>query len=137
METAKRAMQRMALVGGLWLLGVAGLSIPARAAAPSERVLPDSTIFVFKINDVKQFREGFRSSHYGQLWNDPSMKDFRDDLTQKLKDATKPMKEKIGFELGDLLELPQGPLTVAVLGRDDPKFPVGIVVMADAGAEQG
>lgn len=137
MRTAIRAMHRVALVGGLWLVGTAGLPIAARAGAPSERVLPDSTVFMFKINDVKQFREGFRGSHYGQLWNDPSMKDFRDDLTQKLKDATRPIKEKIGVDLGELMELPQGPLTVAVLGRDDPRFPLGIVVMADAGANKG
>ncbi len=136
MRTTIRAMQRLALVGGLWLVGTAGLPIPARAGAPSERVLPDSTVFMFKINDVKQFREGFRGSHYGQLWNDPSLKDFRDDLTQRLKDAARPLKEKIGVDLGELMELPQGPLTLAVLGRDDPKFPLGIVVMADAGANK-
>lgn len=136
MRTAIRAMQRVVLVGGLWLVGTAGLPIPVRAGAPSERVLPDSTVFMFKINDVKQFREGFRGSHYGQLWNDPSMKDFRDDLTQKLRDATRPVKEKIGVGFGELIEMPQGALTVAVLGRDDPKFPLGIVVMADAGANK-
>ncbi len=133
MHTAKRAMRRLALVGWLGLLGTAMSAAPAHGRRAPERVLPDSTIFVFKINDAKKFREAFRGSHYGQLWNDPAMKDFRDDLGQKLEDAAKPLKEKIGVSLGELLELPQGPVTVAVVSRDDPKLPIAFAIMADAG----
>ncbi len=97
MHTAKRAIRRLALIGWLGLFGWTALSLQlAQAAAPPERVLPDSTIFVLKLNDVKNFREAFRGSHYGQLWNDPAMKDFKDDLVQKLEDATKAVKEKLG-----------------------------------------
>ena len=137
MHTAKRAMRRLALVGWLGLLGTALSATIATAAAPPERVLPDSTIFVFKLNDAKKFREIFRGSHYGQLWFDPAMKDFRDDLRQKLEDATKPLKERIGLSLRELMELPQGPVTLAVVSRDDPKIPVAFVIMADAGDNKG
>jgi hypothetical protein len=133
MVKAKRALSRLALVGWLGVLGGALWAAPARAAAPPERVLPDSTVFLFKINDVKAFREAFRGSHYGQLWNDTAMKDFRDDVTQKLEDATRPLREKIGVSLRELLELPQGAISVAVLSRDDPKLPVAIAILADAG----
>jgi hypothetical protein len=133
MHMAKRALRRLALVGWLGLIGTAISAAPAIAAPPPERVLPDSTIFVFKLNDAKKFREAFRGSHYGQLWYDPAMKDFRDDLGLKLEDATKPLKEKIGLGLREVLELPQGPVTVAVLSRDDPKVPVAFAVIADAG----
>ena len=69
------------LAGTLRLTAIVGGTRP-RPRTPPERVLPDSTIFLFKINDVKAFREAFRGSHYGQLWNDPAMKDFRDDLAR-------------------------------------------------------
>jgi len=133
MHKAKRAMSRLALVGGLGLLGAALSAGSAQAATAPERVLPDSTILLFKINDAKGFREAFRGSHYGQLWHDPSMKDFRDDLTQKLEEGARPLKEKVGLSLRELLELPQGAVTVAVLSRDDPKLPIAVAVMADAG----
>jgi hypothetical protein len=133
MYTAKRAMRRLASVGWLGLLGAAMSGAPVLAAGPPERVLPDSTIFVFKLNDAKGFREAFRGSHYGQLWNDPAMKDFRDDVGQKLEDASKPLKEKIGLGLREILELPQGPVTFAALSRDDPKIPVAFAIIADAG----
>ena len=91
---------------------------------------------MFKINDVKKFREAFRGSHYGQLWNDPAMKDFRDDLIQKLEDATKPSRRSSASALGELLELPQGPVAIAVVSRDDPKLPVAVAILADAGANK-
>ncbi len=133
MHTAKRAIGRLALVGWFGLLGAAMAATPALAAAPPERVLPDSTIFVFKINDAKALRESFRSSHYGQLWHDPAMKDFRDELGQKIEDATRPLKEKVGVNLRELFELPQGAVTLAVMSRDDAKFPVAFALIADAG----
>src|SRR5262249_15469440 len=103
------------------------------AAAPPERVLPESTIFFFKLNDTKSFREAFRNSQYGQLWNDPGMKEFRDELVQKVDDLTKPLKEKIGVSLRELMELPQGSVSLAVMTRDDPYMPGAMTVLADAG----
>ena len=85
MRTAKRAILRLALVGWLGLSGFSGLTANvAQAAAPPERVLPDSTVFLVKVADVNALRESFRQSQYGQLWNDPALKDFREDLTSKL-----------------------------------------------------
>jgi hypothetical protein len=134
MDTAKRAIRRLALIGWLALCG--GAVLPARPAwadAPPERVLPESTVFLLKLNDVKNFRESFRASHFGQLWNDPAMKDFKEDLVRKVEDATKVLKDQVGFSLRELLELPQGSIAVAALGRDDPKLPVAGAVLADVG----
>ncbi len=136
MHTAKRAVGRLALVGWLALCGAATAAAPALAAAPPERVLPDSTIFMFKINDAKALREAFRASHYGQLWHDPAMKDFRDELGQKIEENTRPLKEKVGVDLRELFELPQGSVTLAALSRDDPKFPIAFAFIADAGSNK-
>jgi hypothetical protein len=134
MDTAKRAIRPLALIGWLGLFGGMALPLPlAQAAAPPERVLPESTILLLKLNDVKNFRESFRGSHYGQLWNDPAMKDFKDDLVQKIEDATKALKDNVGLSLKELLELPQGSVAIAALTRDDPKLPIAVAVLADAG----
>ena len=90
----------------------------AQAAAPPERILPDTTVFMVKLNDAKAFRAAFRGSQYGQLWNDPALKDFREELGHKLAEATKDLKEKIGLSLSDLVELPQGTLTVAAISKE-------------------
>ena len=85
------------------------------------------------MNDVNALREAFRQSQYGQLWNDPALKDFRDDLASKLKDASNTLKEKIGVTLRELLELPQGRLAIAAVSQDDPKLPIALAIIADAG----
>jgi Protein of unknown function (DUF3352) len=144
MRTAKIAIFRWALFGCLGLVPLLGPSVQrAQAAAPPERVLPDTTVFMVKLNDAKAFRAAFRGSQYGQLWNDPSLKDFREELGHKLTEATKDLKEKIGLSLSDLVELPQGTLTVAAITKDSAReevaassLPVDIVVMADAGENE-
>ena len=134
MRMAKRAILRLALVGWLGLSGFAGLEgNSAQAAAPPERVLPDSTVFFLKVNDIKALREAFRQSQYGQLWNDPAMKDFRDDIAAKLKDTSNRLKDKIGVTLSELLDIPQGTLAVAAVTQDDPKLPIALAIIADAG----
>jgi hypothetical protein len=137
MQTAQRAIRRLAFIGWLGLFGVTGLPADlVEAAAPPERVLPDTTLFFLKLNDVKSFRESFRSSQYGQLWNDPGLKDFREDLAVRLEDASKILKNRIGVSIKELLELPQGALSLAVIGRDDRDLPAAGVLIADAGENQ-
>ena len=144
MRTAKIAIFRWAFLGCAGL--VAGLGLPiqqAQATAPPERILPDSTVFMIKLNDAKSFREAFRSSQYGQLWNDPALKGFREELAQKLTDATKDLTEKIGVTVRDLVELPQGALAVAAIAKDPAReeagassLPVDVVLLADTGENE-
>jgi hypothetical protein len=138
MHTAKRTIRRWAWIGCLGLVGGLGSPIlQAQAGPPPERILPDSTIFLLKLNDVKNLRESFRGSQYGQLWNDPAMKEFKDDLIQRVEEATKALKQKVGLSLQELLALPQGAVAIAALAREDAKSPVDVAILADAGENQG
>jgi hypothetical protein len=134
---ANRAISRSTKFGSLALWVLIG-SFPhvARASAPPERILPDNTVFFLKLNDAKSFREAFRNCQYGQLWNDPALKDFREDLALKLEDATKGLKERIGISLRELFELPQGSLAVAAVTRDDPNLPIAGAILADTGENE-
>jgi hypothetical protein len=145
MRTAKIAMFRWAFFGCLGLIPLLGLQVErAQAAAPPERILPDTTVFLLKLNDAKAFREAFRASQYGQLWNDPALKDFREELAQRLSEATKDVREKLGVSLADLIKLPQGSLAVAGVAKDSAKdegagtslLPVDPVIMADVGENE-
>jgi hypothetical protein len=134
MRTAKRAILRLALVGWLGLSVISGLGANlARAAAPPERVLPDSTVFLIKIADINALRESFRQSQYGQLWHDPALKDLREDVAAKLKDTSNTLKDKIGVTLEELFEIPQGTLAIAAVSQDDPNLPIALAIIADAG----
>jgi len=135
MHTPSRAIFRLALAGWLGLVGLSQL--PARALAqapaPPENVLPDSTLAFLKVNDAQGLRRAFAHSQFGQLWADPGMKAWKEDLIEKLDEAGKPLKEKIGVTIRELLELPEGAISFAVVGRDDPKNPVAVLISADAG----
>lgn len=135
MPKAKGAILRLALVGCLGLTGLGMRADLAAAATPPEQVLPDSTLFFLKINDVPKFREAFRGTSYGQLWNDPALADLRADLAEKIKPTSDAMKEKVGVTLAELAELPKGAVAVAALaGGDDAKPTVTLAVIADAGS---
>ena len=144
MRRAKMAIFRWALIGCLGLVASFGLPVrKAEAAAPPERVLPDSTVFMIKLNDAKAFREAFRGSQYGQLWYDPALKEFRDELFLKLGEATKEIKEKIGVSVIDLFSLPQGSFAVAGIAHEAPPderaesgLPIELVLLADAGENE-
>ncbi len=98
-----------------------------------ERVLPENTILLFKINNAKEFRESFRQSQYGQLWNDPGLKEFKEELSQKINDASKSFRERIGMSIGEILAIPQGTVGIAAIYREEAKSPLSFVVVADAG----
>ncbi|MGO9463805.1 MAG: hypothetical protein ACLQIB_04015 [Isosphaeraceae bacterium] len=132
--TANRAIGRLGFIVWLGILGLAGLPQgSAVAAAPPERVLPENTILLFKMNNAKEFRESFRQSQYGQLWNDSGLKEFKEELSQRINDASKSIRERIGMSIGEILAIPQGTVGIAAIYREEAKSPLSFVVLADAG----
>jgi hypothetical protein len=128
-----RAAVRLALAGWVGLAGLSLVASQVRAATPPEKIYPDSTIAVLKVNNASDLRESFKQSQFGQLWGDPALKTWRDDFAERLNEAGKSLKAKIGVTYQELLELPQGPASIAVVRREDPKLPVAILITADAG----
>lgn len=133
MRNPMRAALRLVLAGWLGLAGLSLVAVEGRAATPPEKVLPDSTIALLKINNAAALRDSFKQSQFGQLWSDPSLKAWRDGLAEQVAEAGKSLKSKIGVTYKELLDLPQGPASIAVLRRDDPKLPIAVVISADAG----
>ena len=131
MRTMLRGASALALAAGLV---IAGTAPAARAAIPSEKSLPATTFVLVKADNVAKLRSAFEHSQLGQLLADPAMKPLKDDISAKLEGANKKVKEKIGFSIGELLDLPQGGVSLAVLGRDDPKIPVAGILSTDAGS---
>src|SRR5512135_1108189 len=133
MRIPKRAALRLALAGWLGLAGLSLVAAQGRAATAPENILPDSTIGFLKINNAAALRESFRQSQFGQLWNDPALKAWKADLADRIDDASKSLKDKVGVTYRELLELPQGTVSIAVVRRDDPKQPTALLITADAG----
>jgi len=135
MRNPMRAACRLAFAGWLGLTGLSLMAAQCRAATPPEKILPASTIAFLKVNDATALRDAFKKSQYGQLWADPAMKAWRENFATQLDEAGKSLKKQIGVTYEELLDLPQGPATLAIVGRDDPKLPIAFLVTADAGSK--
>jgi hypothetical protein len=133
MRTPLRAAFRLALTGCLGLAAFSVLATTGRAADP-EKTLPDSTLFFFKVKNVAELRDSFKQTGFGQLLADPAMKPLKDDSATRIEDSSKDLKSKLGVSIGELLSLPQGAATIAVVSKSDPKLPVAFLIAADAGS---
>jgi hypothetical protein len=133
MRTPFRAALRLAWTGLIGLAAVAGSAAIGRAAVEPEKALPDSTLFYIQVKDVAALRAAFQQTGFGQLLADPALKPIKEDFATKIGDATKELKGKIGVTLGELLSLPQGAASFAVIGKGDAKIPVAVLIAADAG----
>ena len=134
MRTPFRAAFRLALTGCLGMALVSALATTVRAADP-EKTLPDTTLFFFKVKNVAELRDSFKQTSFGQLLADPALKPLKDDFAKKFdgEQGNKEIKAKLGVSLGELLSLPQGAATVAIVSKADPKIPVSLLISADAG----
>jgi hypothetical protein len=61
------------------------------------------------------------------------MKPLKDDVAAKLEESSNKLKEKVGVTLGELLTLPQGTVSVALIAKEDAKNPAALFLSADAG----
>ena len=84
MRIPLRAARRLALAGGFALAGLLLVVSPGRAATPPEKMLPDSTVAFVKISNAAALREAFLQSQFGQLWNDPEVKAWKDDILERV-----------------------------------------------------
>lgn len=82
---------------------------------PAEKLLPNDTLVLVNIPDFTKFRGVVKSSPQSQLWNDPSMKAFRDKFVTKFKaDMVAPLEKELGVKFSDYEGLAQGQFTFAV-----------------------
>ena len=135
-RTPLRAALRFALSGCLALATVSALAPLGHAAAEPEKVLPDSTLFFFKVKNFAEFREAFKQSQFGQLLADPAIKPLKDDIRSKLEKQSKALKDKLGVTIDELLTLPQGPAHVAIVTKTGGRIPIAVLVTADAGKNE-
>lgn len=95
---------------------VFALALSARAQIPSaEKLLPNDTLILLSVPDATKFRTVFKSSCYGQLWNEPSMKPFKDKFVTKLMaDVVAPLEKEFGVKFSDYEAMAQGQFTFAL-----------------------
>lgn len=133
MRISFRAAHRLAVIGCVSAAAVLSQAAYSVAAAPPEKSLPDTTLLFVKINNASEMREGMGKTQIAQLINDPALANIKKGVKEKLDEADKQLKGKLGVTIGELLTLPQGTITVSIVGKNDPKLPIAVLISADAG----
>jgi hypothetical protein len=112
------------------LLAAAG-PLFAAERPPESRLLPDSTVAMVSIPDVPEMAGRFMNTAFGRMSQDPQMKPLLGQLYGSLTELVSQAQERIALTLPELLALPQGELTVALVAPKD--APLGLVLLLDAG----
>lgn len=106
---------------------------PARAAeeAVGEHLLPQEVLVFFSVPSVPDLKERLNGSLLGEMLKDPEMQPFLEGVQAKLEEASAQMKDESGLSLEELLEIPQGEITFAVV--ELPPRKLALVMLLDYG----
>jgi hypothetical protein len=119
-----------------FLVLVAVISVPAvQAERPSApKLLPKSTLGYVRVADSRELVKAFQETSMGRLGQDDQIRPLVMHLYGSVTQAFARVQEQIGVSLGEILNIPQGEVCVAFVGRErgDP----AIVIMMDVGQNQ-
>jgi len=126
-----RSLPRQALAG-LLLLTTLAVSCPAQTAGVSaSKRLPPQVVVYLSVPDASELKKRFEASQFGLMIKDPAMADFVTDVKTALASAGKDTEAQSGINLQNVLAIPNGNVTIAVLAGG-PKG-IGYVLMIDFG----
>lgn len=105
-----------AMLGGLalWLI------VPELAAArpAAARLLPETTAVMVSVPSVPELVRRFQASALGQMLGDPEVEPLVRHLYGSLLGAAENVKDRLGLPLPELLQIPQGEVTLAVVASE-------------------
>lgn len=121
------------LMGGLAVfVALAAPGTHARAERPpSACLLPENTLVFVSVLDVPDTKARFSRTTIAGLLGDAALKPVVDDVMKAIDERTAPLRESVGLTTDDLLNLPQGELTIALVPRE--KGTPAPVVLIDTG----
>ncbi len=98
------------------------LSVQAQTAVAtkvtSDKILPQDTYLYLSVPDVAAMKEFMTESSLGQLWNDPSLAEFKEEvraaIDDDLQDKLLTFQDQIGLSLEEVLSIPTGEVSLAV-----------------------
>lgn len=106
---------------------------PAQAERPTaSQLFPKNTLAYLSAPDTRVLAERFQQTALGQMVQDPQMKPLVSQSYAAVVEAAKPLEERLGLNLTELLSLPQGEVAIAVVpGSDGPPAVLALVDTAE------
>ena len=128
---------RQLVLGGLTLCAMfsaTALFAEDKEPVSSDRLLPPGVLLHVRISDVTDLKERLPKTGFGKMYNDDSMAKIRTQFDKKFQEASEAAGKDLGFPLSDLLNLPTGEASFALLqpaGR-----PLAAVALMEIGEQQ-
>lgn len=103
------------------------------ARPPGTRLLPEKTVAYVSVTHVPELTRRFQNTSLGRMSRDPQVQPLLAQLYGTVADAVAKFRDRIELGLPELLSLPQGELTVAVVGQE--QGPPALVVLLEVGEQ--
>ncbi len=103
----------------------------AEESVPTDRLLPPRVVAYVTVPSASKLKNGWQGSSYGRIFSDPKLADFRDDVLKKIKTSTEVLEKNIGLTLDELLAIPSGEVSLAIV--HPPAGKVAIVAFLEFG----
>lgn len=128
-------MKRMWLTTTLVVCGLAqalfGGAVRADDGPTGAELLPKDTLLFFSLPDIPETKETFDKSLSGAMLREPELKPFLEDVKKKIEEFSDKLEDETGVSLSDLLEIPEGEFSFALVER--PARKITPLLMIDFG----
>ena len=127
--TCRRFAIALVLLAILLLGGIVRTSVADRPSAT--KLLPKETLVLLSVPDAVEMSDRFMNTSLGRMSQDPQLKPLASQIYGALTEVVSQLEESVGLSLPQLLALPQGELSVALVSPEvgDP----ALVVLLDVG----
>ena len=118
------------------LVLVGGSGSRSEAARPAgAKLLPEKTALMVSVADCPELGRRFMSTALGRMSQDPQVSPLVQQFYGSLAEVVAGFREQIGLSLADLVAVPQGEFTLAVVTPDE--GPPQAVILLDTGSQSG
>lgn len=128
------APQRRWVAAILASLCVMAGAVQAADPVSSDKRLPADVLLYFSIHDMSECKAKFGGTQFGKLLKDESMADFMGQFGAPLEEVSKQVEEKTGVTLKDILAIPTGEVSIALIQSE--QSPVSVVLSLNYGENE-
>ncbi|MDG1873096.1 MAG: hypothetical protein P8J27_04240 [Mariniblastus sp.] len=106
------------------LVGVANAQLDPATRPPTQQLLPETTVAFIQVDNYRDLVMKMQDSSMGQMMQDEAVANLTTGLWDEAKMAYEDVKADVGLEIDDLMSLPSGEMTFAVIAprRKNPEF---------------
>lgn len=108
-----------------------GPAARAEDEASGAQLLPKDTLLFFSVPSIPDSKTEFSESLAGAMFRDPQLKPILEDVQKKIDELSAKLEAEVGVTIPELLAVPEGELTFALVER--PTRKLAPILMVDYG----